>query len=418
MTSALLSITVATYTAVALATSPEVRSAEDAWKAADSALKGQAAAMLLPTLAFTYTEYPYGHSPLDSYRWKRGDYALRHGQAVTVANWNLFNSFEDVQKTRNAVAARRAAASALKAARQDRAYAAISAFYDLNSKKQLYAVAEQNLSDQKKQFDQSRDLYEHGMKSLADLLKSETDWLSSQLRLASANAERRKALADFNILVDRSPGAEAELDVDLQPGATGLPLLDADLARALEIRPEVVRARDQLARAEVDAQRAIKGLLPDVKVDASWTRTRYADFPGAGSSIPNPNRQVGLTVSLPLGFNGFTQGWALAAARADLRRARTAVDAAERAVRADIYGAHVALERVLTSYAIAVRKEEIAARALELVGRQFQQGAADAIRMNQAQADLLNARVERTLALHDIFINRAQYRRAVGDPLW
>ena len=58
------------------------------------------------------------------------------------------------------------------------------------------------------------------------------------------------------------------------------------------------------------------------------------------------------------------------------------------------------------------------AKSLELVGRQYRQGAADAIRMNQAQNDYLNARVERALALHDIFIDRARYQRAVGDPLW
>lgn len=418
MTPAFLSITIASYTAVALATSPEVRSAEESWKAADSALKGQAASMMLPSLSFTYNEYPYGHSPLDSYRYKKGDFALRHGQAVTAANWNLFNGFEDLQKTRSALYARRAASQALRAARQDRAYAAINAFYDLDSKNELLAVAEQNLKDQKRQYEQSLDLYKHGMKSLADLLKSETDWLSSQLRLTSAKAERRKSLAEFNVLVDVAPGEECTVAAVLQPGTTDLPALDADLARAMGQRPEVLKARDDYDKAVVDLQRAVKGLLPDVKVDAAWTRTRYADFPGSGSTTPNPNRQVGLTVSLPLGFNGFTQGWALAAARADKRRAEAAVRSAERSVRTDAYAAHVALEKTTVSWEIALRKEEIAARSLELVDRQYQQGAADAIRMNQAQADLLNARVERVLALHDIFINRAQYRRAVGDPLW
>ncbi len=413
-----LSVSIASYTAAALATSPDVRSAEESWKAADSALKGQAASMLLPTASFSFTEYPYGHSPLDSYRYKKGDFALRRGQAVTGANWNLFNSFEDLQKTRAALRTRRAAAAALKAARQDRAFAAVSAFYELDSKNELYAVAEQNLKDQKAQYDQSLDLYKHGMKSLADLLKSETDWRSSQLRLISAKAERRRALADFNVLVDRPLGDEATLDAVLTAGATELPPLDADVRRALEQRPELVKAREELEKAEIDAQRAIKGLLPDAKVDAAWTRTRHADFAGAGSSIPNPNRQIGLTLSLPLGFNGFTQAWALAAARAERRRAEAGVRAAERTARSDVYAAHIALERAFDSYAIAVQKEEISTRTLDLVGRQFQQGAADAIRMNQAQADLLNARVERVLALREIYINRARYRRAVGDPLW
>ena len=186
--------TVSSYTAVALETAPEVRPAEDAYNAADAAPKGQAAARMLPTLGFGYNQYPYGHSPLDSNRYEHGRFAPRLGQAVTTVNWNLFNSFEDLQKTRAAAMARRAARGALAAAKQDRAFAAISAFYDLDSKTELLGVAQQNLKDQKQQYDQSLDLYKHGMKSLADLLKSETDWRSSELRIVSAEAERKRAL--------------------------------------------------------------------------------------------------------------------------------------------------------------------------------------------------------------------------------
>lgn len=409
-------LTISSYTASALASSPEVRSAEDAYAAADAALKGQAAAMVLPTLGFSYTQYPYGHDLLGGYRYRHGELAPRLGQAVTTANWNLFNSFEDLQKTRAAAMTRRAARAAWNAARQDRAFAAISAFYDLDSKTELLGVAQQNLRDQKKQYEQSLDLYKNGMKSLADLLKSETDMRSSELRLISAESERKKALVEFNDLIDRGALDEAALTVNLQAGATDLPLVEADFSRALELRPEVVQAREELDRARVAVQQAVQGFLPNLKADATWTRTRYAA--GSGTSLPNPNHQLGLSLSLPVGFNGFTQGWAISSARAQQRRAEAARRSAERTVKSEVYNAYINLERVSSSYSVALLKEEIAARSLELVGRQYQQGAADAIRMNQAQNDYLNARVERALALHDIFIDRARYKRAVGDPLW
>jgi outer membrane protein TolC len=408
---------VSSYTASALETAPEVRTARDAYEAADAALKGQAAAMVLPTLAFAYTQYPYGHNPLDAYRFERRSFTSREGQAVTTANWNLFNSFADLQKTRAAAMARRAARAAWTAARQDRAFAAITAFYDLDSKTELLGVARQNLEDQRKQYDQSLDLYKHGMKSLADLLKSETDWRSSELRIISAAADRKKALVEFNNLIDRGALDEAALTVNLQAGATGLPLVGDDLPRALTLRPEVAQAAEELSRARVAVQQAVSGILPNLRVDATWIKTRYSSFSGA-SGIPNPNYNVGLSLTLPVGFNGFTQGWAISAANAQKRRAESASRAAERTVKSEVYGAYIDLERVSSSYSIALQKEEIAAKSLELVGRQYQQGAADAIRMNQAQNDYLNARVERALALHDIFIDRARYRRAVGEPLW
>ncbi|PIR15182.1 MAG: hypothetical protein COV48_15790 [Elusimicrobia bacterium CG11_big_fil_rev_8_21_14_0_20_64_6] len=411
-------MTVSSYTVVALEASPEVRSAEDAYKAADSALKGQTAAMMLPTLAFTYNQYPYGHNPLDSYRYEHGRFAPRLGQAVTTANWNLFNNFRDLQKARAAVAARRAARSALTAAKQDRAFAAISAFYELDSKTELLGVAQQNLKDQKQQYDQSLDLYKHGMKSLADLLKSETDWRSSELRIIEAESARSRALVEFNALIDREALEEAALTVNLQAGATDLPLVGDDFNRALGLRPEVAKAREEFERARIAVEQAVEGFLPSARVDATWSRTRYPDYPGAGSTGPNPNYNVGVALTLPVGFNGFTQGWAISAARAEKRRARQARRSVERSVKSEVYNVYIDLEKASKSYSVALLKEEIAAKSLELVGRQYQQGAADAIRMNQAQNDYLNARVERALALHDIFINRARYMRAVGDPLW
>ncbi|MCR4294333.1 MAG: TolC family protein [Elusimicrobia bacterium] len=410
-------VTVSSYTAAALESSPEVRSAQDAYDAADAALKGRAAEMALPTLGFTYVQYPYGHNPLDAYRYEHGAFSPRLGQAVTSANWNLFNGFQDLQRVRAALVSRRAARAALTAAKQDRAFAAIFAYYDLNSKTELLSVARQNLEDQRRQYEQSLDLYKHGMKSLADLLKSETDWRSSELRIISAEAERKKSLVAFNVLLDRGALDEAALTVDLQAGATTLPLADAGFASALARRPEVARAREELESARVAVQQAVQGILPNLKVDAAWTRTRYPAFAGAGSD-PNPNHNVGVTLSLPVGFNGFTQGWAISAARAEKRRAEAGRASAERTVKSEVYNAYIDLERVSSSYSVALQKEEIASKALDLVGRQYQQGAADAIRMNQAQNDYLNARVERVLALHDIFIDRARYKRAVGEPLW
>jgi len=113
-----------------------------------------------------------------------------------------------------------------------------------------------------------------------------------------------------------------------------------------------------------------------------------------------------------------SQAYALIQAKAQRRAAEAALAARERQATTEIAQAYVSLERAMRSYEVALVKEQIAKKALDLVGSQYQQGSADAIRMNQAQGDYLDARVQSVLALHDIFIDRAQYKRAVGDPLW
>src|SRR5436853_433129 len=84
---------------------------------------------------------------------------------------------------RAAAAARDAAARALDAARQDRSFAALQAFYALGARARLRDVAREDLRAQEEQYKQTQGLYRDGLKGLADLYKSETEWHASEIRL-------------------------------------------------------------------------------------------------------------------------------------------------------------------------------------------------------------------------------------------
>lgn len=403
------------YTRLALDRSPEVRQARAAAGQARAEWGSQLAQAAMPSLSITGLAYPYGHNPLDSYRFNHWRLSRRSDIEIdSKLTWNLFNSFKDYQKVRSSGLARQSAESALLTALQTRAFEAIRSFYDLNVRSQLLEVARQNLASQAEQYRQTQDLYRNGMKSLSDMLKGETDWRSSQLRLIQAEAETKTALVAFNLLVDRPGLAPAALKTDLSPGATELPSLEADLARAEAQRPEIAQARQDAARARVVYEQAIQGALPTLSVDATWNREHL----GAPSTVPNPHYQLGLSLSLPVNFNIVSQWLSVRAAKKSRAQAEEALEAAKRSVRREAHGAHINLERATLAFAIAAQKEDIANRNLELVSNQYRQGAADAIRLAQAQLDYLDARNERTQALNDIFINRARYRLAVGDPVW
>lgn len=411
------SFTAADYVRQALESAPDVRQAEESLRAAQAAYDQELAAAALPTLSFSTRHYPYGYNPangsaFNGLRLDRGPVLL-----TTGLNWNLFNSFQDRRRARAARLARESARAALDAARQDRAFSALRAYYDLSAKDRLLAVAERNLRAQQEQYEQTLNLYRHGFKSLADLLKSETDRASSELRRVRAQANHKTSLMAFNLLLDRPAEAAARIADDLEAGAAELPRAGEDLGRALAARPEIARARRDLERAVVARGQALQGLLPSLSADAAWSRQ---DLAGIGGSLgsPNPNYQVGLSLSLPLNFNLLGQAYAYAGARADARRAQAALDAAARQVREELYSAYIDLERAALAFEIAGRKEDLARRNLDLVLDQYKTGSADVIRLAQAQTDLLDAQVERTGDLHEILIGRARYRRAAGVPLW
>ena len=413
-------MTAADYVKGALAASPEVRQADEAWRAADDAYKSALSAMLLPTIAFTGQIYPYGDDPSlgyvhHSWQWKRSDMTSN-----TTANWNLFNGFQDLLKARVAAEARESAKRSLDASRQDRAFAALQAFYTLDARARLVEVAREDLRAQEEQYKQTQGLYRDGLKSLADLYKSETEWHSSEIRLVSALDDFKAAQEPFNSLLNRAPWEDSALAAELTPGATDLPLIDDDAARLSTRRPEIVRALSDLAKAQSAEKQALVGLLPTLSLNATWNRqdTATDGLPSSTLGIPNPNRQVGLALSLPFGYNGATQGFNYAGARAARRGAKAAADLALRSARDELYAAWINLERATMTYGLDVRLEEIAQGGLEIVEAQYRQGSADALRMATARADLLAARVQRATALQDIFVNRAAYRRAAGVPLW
>lgn len=400
----------AAYVRAVLELSPEAGQAAEDLAAASLRWRSALADAVLPTFSLDARTYPYGHDPDRGNRFDRWGLASREVSHSMTARWNLFNSFSDSLSARAARQERDASAQALDAERQTQALAALNAFYSLFLRERLAEVARENLRAQEKQYKLTQDLYKHGMKSLSDLLKSETDWRSSELRLASAEGDLRAALLGFNNLLSRDPGTPAETaPPTVRDGPP--PSLEEGLRRAPRQRPELLRGRIRLDRARTLRAQAVQDSLPTFAADAFWTRSDPL-------TRPNPRYYLALTLSLPSGFNLFSQAADVMAAGADVRSSAHSLAALERSVREEVYSSHIDLERALRSHAVAVRKEEISRRNLDLVLEQYRQGSADVIKLNQAQLDYLNAQTERARALFDANVQDAQYRLSIGDRLW
>ncbi|MBI3300286.1 MAG: TolC family protein [Elusimicrobia bacterium] len=408
------------YIRAALQLSPDAISAEASLDAAGARARSRWARAFAPSLDFSAKVSPAKFAPVsrftfDTWRVNANDVLLTPG-----LSWNLFNSFQDLLGARSTELSRESAGESLYAARQSQALSALRAYWGYYLREKLLAVGVQNLKVQRAQYDLTLDRYRHGMKSLSDLLKTEVDWRSSELRLETDAASNRLARFGFNILVGADEGAPVELAADLSLGTTVPPLLEEGLRAAMVQRPEMRRNKLQVRQAELAYTLAKIAAGPTASLDFAAAHAWTGDFGaraqpfGAGTSIYG----LTLSLSLPGSFNLYSQYNDVRASEADLRVARTSTEAQRRSLRQEVYQAHISLTRALRSLEISGRKEEISRQNLELVSEEYSQGSADVIRLSQAQTDYVSAQAERLQALHDAKIDAAGWELAIGEPIW
>lgn len=412
-------ITLSGYLALALSHSPEVQASRESLSASASRQRAAVADAALPTISASAQTYPWGYDPLwlgRFHSWR----LTKDGAAYSAgATWNLFNSFRDAREAHQSGLERLQAEESLQEALQGRAIAAARAYLVLFLRQRLEEVASVDVAAQRAQFDVTKDLYQHGMKSRSDLLKSETDWRSSHLRLLERRADVRRALFDFNQLVDRDPEAPAVL---AEPG--GEPRLPgagtAELSAAYERRPETRRARLALKLAGSRAADRLQDLLPRLSADARYTMSRDATFgdPAMGSGRSRPVYNIGLNLSLPVGFNGYSQAQRWRAARSDERRLEAELVSLKRRVAQDVVFARIGLEQAVESLRFSRERELIAKDNLDLVEQQYRQGSADVIRLAQARQDHLQAQTDTLRQSHDAQLRWLEYRLAAGENIW
>ncbi|MBI3554381.1 MAG: TolC family protein [Elusimicrobia bacterium] len=408
-----------TYLNRVLDAAPEVGSSKQSYKAAEASLRQAIAEAWLPAFNASASATPWGNNPSNGNTWNPWRLNAVDTTYSFGATWNVFNSFYDTRAIVQKRLARDAALAVLDQTRQTRSLEALTTYLELFLKQKLKEVADVDLEAQKSQYDLTLDLYRHGMKSQSDLLKSETDWRSSELRAFGAESERRKALYHFNLLIGRGVDSSAELP-ELTQGPTRFMNVDEALGKAAVLRPELRRSAADLRSSELSVQGSAQNFLPKLSAAFSWNESRSATFGNTGlpSAPSRPFYAFGLNLSLPVGYTVATQAEAYIAARAAARQAAFERAALLRTVRENVYFTRIDLDQTLMSYEVGLQRERIAKSNLDIVLEQYRQGSADVIRLAQARADYLQAQTERLTLLHDTQLRWLQFRQATGEPLW
>jgi len=257
--------------------------------------------------------------------------------------------------------------------------------------------------------------YKAGAVSEADVARAETDKLESDQGVDQATQSLRQAQVALAFLLGaRASVPEFDLGDEFETVAVPPGLAAASreglLKMALDNRPDLKSAESQESSARAALSLEHRERIPDVDISFQYSKE------GTGqNAIQPPTAAWGASLTLPLFYQ--RQGES-AKAEAALRTQELQKNKVETQVVSDVetaYAAFVGAQQ--RAIRMDTRLLERARRARDLVGVQYEKGAASLLELLDAQRTLIATNTERLQDLGDYWTAVFQLEEAVGTEL-
>jgi outer membrane protein TolC len=278
-------LNVQTVVRQALATHPDVRSAELKLRSAENTVR-YAYAMLWPSVTLKGAQGnsyvgPYEHFTGDAPKLESSmpDETVKVLQTGATAVMPVFVAAA-WQGASIADTSRDLTASDLAKARMDTAYNAMQAFYQLLLARRTADLLERRLTEAKEAYQQIKARYDSGMVQKTDALRSEIQLRDIEQNLLTSRKDLALAEINFRNYVPSPDVTTMELQADTIP--TDRPAITYEEAREkmYATRPEwqAFVLNKKISRANYDL--ALSDLYPTFQLVGSetWTNTEYHDF--------------------------------------------------------------------------------------------------------------------------------------------
>lgn len=322
------------------------------------------------------------------------------------------------------------------------------AYWDLVAVRAALDVAQQSLKLAQDLLDLNKKKVEVGTLAPIEITQAEAGVASREEGVIVADTALQSAEDNLRRLL-AIPSADPTWDKRLVPTdeptfAARTPDLQAAIAKALEIRPELVASRRDLENRKLSERVAENLVKPGLQFDAAITPSGnnlkgvlvdpgpdgitgtdddlfVPDTGGLGESLSevpkfrNYNWSVGLTYSIPLFNRAAKAGYGTAILERE--KAELAVQNAEQTVRVDVRNAVRAVESGVKRVAAAHSSTILQRKKLEAEQKKFDNGMSTSFEVLTFQNDLQDAQLSEIRALLDYQKGLADLERAQGTLL-
>ena len=345
-------------------------------------------------------------------------YSSQTGTRLTTGSFgvsiqqSLFDGFQTKNNVRSAAAQVRAARESLRNTEQNILFNAASAYMDVIRDRQIAAQRARNLEFLDEQVRAAQSRFEVGEGTRTDVAQAQASRSAAVAQLSAARAQAESSAAIYRQIVGDAPG-----NLQGASAARGLPnSLDAAMGIAASTHPAILASQHLVDAAGFSVKSAEGALLPQLSAEAGVSSSfRNASPPGVGmpGSTTNRSASIGARLTVPI-YQGGLASAQVRQNKESLGRARIDVDVARDDVRAAVTSAwtqyHASREGV------AANRELVNAAQLALNGvvEERNVGQRTTLDVLNAQADVINARINLASAERDVVVASYAILSAIG----
>jgi outer membrane protein TolC len=284
------------------------------------------------------------------------------------------------------------------------------AFYGHLLAKEFVSVAEEAVRVAEENLENVKNMYEVGMASKMDLLRSEVRLTNMQPEVIAAKNNLRISELNLKTVL----GMNLSQPVEIEGALTYEPLepdLEDCLNTALAQRPEVKQFDFQRKMAGESMKLSRAGYLPTLAVSGSYSF--WADKLSFRKDTWSSFYAVNLVLNIPI-FNGFKESAQIAQSKAMIREIELNQKALQDVVELEVRQAVLMLKEAKETLVSQEKNTEQAKESLRITQLNYSEGMATTLDVISAEAAYSQAQVNYSQALYNYVVAVAELDRAMG----
>ncbi len=283
-------------------------------------------------------------------------------------------------------------------------------FYGFLLARAFVAVAEEGVTLAEKHYTNVKNLFDVGMASKFDLLRSEVQLANLKPQLIRARNSLATAEIGLKMLLGLDLAQAVEFKGELEFRAVEANT-DESVAEALTRRPEISQMQSQTLMAAEMVKLNRGAVLPSVAVGGAYNY--WSNLLNLKSNSWEDYYQINLILNIPI-FNGFANSARVAQAKATLQQLEYSRKGLIESVKFEVQEAVLALRQARESLLSQEKNVEQAQEAVRIAELNYAEGLATNLDVSSAQVALSQAKTNQVQALYDYAVALAQIEKSVG----